>query len=228
MAAWGGGGAPVLLGLATVFIPCGVTLSVAVLAVASGSWVQGAAIMAVFVLGTSPLFAALGYAARRSARALRGQLSKVTAVAVIVMGLFSINAGLVLTGSPVSASSALAALGDSQTSRASSSSDATADPEAVLPGSPVVVDGVQQIRIRALNGGYAPNLQIATAGLPTELIIETRGTQGCTRAFVIPAFGVQATLPEDGDTVIALGDLPAGRLDYTCGMGMYRGAIEVM
>lgn len=61
--------APALLGAATVLIPCGVTLSVEALALASGSALSGAAIMAVFVLGTSPLFALLGYAARRVATA---------------------------------------------------------------------------------------------------------------------------------------------------------------
>ena len=52
--------APALLGLASVLIPCGITLSVEALALTSGSAVAGAATMAVFVLGTSPLFAVLG------------------------------------------------------------------------------------------------------------------------------------------------------------------------
>jgi hypothetical protein len=37
--------------------------------------------MAVFVLGTSPLFALLGYAARRAATAWRGRLTVLTGLA---------------------------------------------------------------------------------------------------------------------------------------------------
>jgi sulfite exporter TauE/SafE len=91
--------APAILGFLTILIPCAVTLSVMVLAVASGSPVVGALGMAVFVLGTTPLFAALGYAVRRSGNLLRGYLGKAAAVAVIVAGLLSINSGLVLSGS---------------------------------------------------------------------------------------------------------------------------------
>ena len=93
--------APAVLGFLTILIPCAVTLSVMVLAVASGSPILGALGMAVFVVGTSPLFAALGYAVRRSANFLRGYLGKAAAVVVVVAGLLSINSGLVLSGSSV-------------------------------------------------------------------------------------------------------------------------------
>jgi sulfite exporter TauE/SafE len=70
--------APALLGVATVLLPCGVTLSVEALALATGSPWRGAAIMAVFVVGTSPLFAILGYAARKAATVWRGRLVAAT------------------------------------------------------------------------------------------------------------------------------------------------------
>ena len=54
---------PTIVGFLTILVPCGVTLSVMVLAIASGSPVVGAAGMAIFVIGTSPLFAAFGYTA---------------------------------------------------------------------------------------------------------------------------------------------------------------------
>ncbi len=65
-ARWSSAYAPAVLGAATILIPCGVTLGMEFLAIASGSALAGAAIMATFVIGTSPLFAAIGYAARRS------------------------------------------------------------------------------------------------------------------------------------------------------------------
>ena len=42
------------VGAATILIPCGVTLSSEVIAVSSGSWLGGAAVMAGFVAGTAP------------------------------------------------------------------------------------------------------------------------------------------------------------------------------
>src|SRR5437588_4689622 len=103
---WGGALAPGMLGLATILIPCGVTLSMEFLAVTSGSPVSGAAVMAAFVIGTTPLFGALGYAARRSTAVLRGRLSVLAGTAVLIAGLLSVNAGLTLRGSSFTLSSA--------------------------------------------------------------------------------------------------------------------------
>ncbi|MFC7761419.1 sulfite exporter TauE/SafE family protein [Catellatospora bangladeshensis] len=95
--------APAVLGVASVLIPCGVTLSVMALAVAAGSPWQGAAIMAVFVLGTAPLFTLLGYAAaraRRAAGAWARRLAVATGVVVLALGAYTLNGGLELSGSP--------------------------------------------------------------------------------------------------------------------------------
>lgn len=57
--------APAILGAFTVFIPCGATQAMMALSIASGNPISGAAILFVFVLGTSPLFFILGYLATR-------------------------------------------------------------------------------------------------------------------------------------------------------------------
>ena len=90
--------------LASVLVPCGVTLSVEALALASGSAASGAAIMAVFVAGTAPLFIALGYLARKAAGAWRGRLTIATGIVVLAMGVYTLNGGLELSGSPLAAS----------------------------------------------------------------------------------------------------------------------------
>ena len=214
--------APALLGFLTVAIPCGVTLSVELLAVASGSPLTGAAIMATFVLGTSPLFAVLGYAARRSASALRGQLAKLAAVAVLVVGLISINTGLVLAGSSVTLTTAASWMtGQSGAGRAGGGAIDATGPYANLGP-----DGKQVIVVEARSTSYTPNRIMAKAGVPTQLTLRTNGTRGCTRSFVIPSEGVEEVLPETGDTVIDLGVREPGELTYTCGMGMYRGSIS--
>lgn len=212
----GGNLGPVLLGLATVLIPCGVTLSIMFLAVASGSAVSGAAIMATFVIGTAPLFTAIGYLARRSKSALRGRLGVLTGVAVLIAALLSINAGLVLSDSPVT-------LAGAWQSAAGGAGDAKG-----VAAPPLATDGVQRIVIDVHGTGYTPANVTARAGVPTELTLRTDATQGCTRAFVLSSEGVEKVLPASGDTTIDLGELRPGNYRYTCGMGMYGGSIKVV
>jgi sulfite exporter TauE/SafE len=211
--------APAVLGFLTILIPCGVTLSVMVLAVASGSPLVGAAGMAVFVLGTSPLFAVLGYAVRRSGQLLRGYLGKAAALAVIVAGLLSINSGLILSGSPVTLQSAW---------KDFTGVDARAEAPTPVNDGAVTVDsaGIQHIVIDVHDTSYVPGLVQAKAGLPTRLTLRTNGVRRCTRGFVVPRTNLEVSLPVTGETVVDLGKLASGRLDYTCSMGMYRGAIQ--
>lgn len=221
--------APALLGFLTILIPCGVTLSVMVLAVASGSPVTGALGMGLFVLGTSPLFAALGYGLRRSADLLRGVLGKAAAVAVIVAGLLSINSGLVLSGS----SFTLERAADGLLGRDDMAGMDMTMPDTEMPmtdSAAVTVDaaGVQHIVVEVKATSYSPSRVQARSGLPTMLTLRTKGIDGCTSGIVIPGLNVERSLPETGDTVIDLGRPAAGRIDYTCSIGMYRGVIEVV
>jgi uncharacterized protein len=214
--------APAVLGVSSVLIPCGVTLSVMALAVASGSWWQGALILAVFVVGTAPLFTALGYAAARAKRATgpwRRRLAVATGLLVVAMGAYTLNGGLELTGSPLAVSQLASTLGLSGPDGAT---------EAVPPTDRVsVADGKQTVIVTAAEGGYSPGNLTVTAGLPTTLIVRSHKAQGCVRSFVIPALGVEKILPVNGDTAIDLGVLKAGKLAYSCGMGMYTGKLTV-
>ncbi|OKH80775.1 hypothetical protein EB75_19060 [Mycobacterium sp. ST-F2] len=202
--------APALLGVATILLPCGVTLSVEALALASGSPWQGAAIMAVFVAGTSPLFAILGYAARKAAGLWQGRLVTATGVAVLAMGLYTLNGGLELAGSPLAAS---------RISHAFAGNTAVADASTTT-----VINGHQQVVITATESGYSPRVTKIAAGLPTTLVVHSNGANGCVRSFVIN--DTQTVLPVSGDTRIELGTPAAGDLRYACGMGMFTGTIS--
>lgn len=204
--------APALLGFATVLIPCGVTLSVEALALASGSALSGAATMAVFVLGTGPLFAILGYAARKAATAWKGRLAIVTGMVVLAMGLYTLNGGLELAGSPLAASKIARSVG---------SADTPADTATVSE-----VEGQQTVVVTARTGSYSPENVQVRSGVPTTLVVKSENAQGCVRSFVIR--DEQKVLPVQGETRIDLGVLQPGRLDYACGMGMYTGVITIV
>lgn len=205
--------APAVLGAATILVPCGVTLSVEALALTSGSALAGAATMAVFVVGTSPLFAVLGYAARKAATAWRGKLAIATGLVVVLLGLYTLNSGLVRAGSPVTARAVALRLGLMDSPPTTETVTATADR--------------QEAVVTARTGSYSPVNVAVKSGVPTTLIVRSERAQGCVRAFVIPSLGKQWTLPVNGDTTIDLGVLEPGTLEFTCGMGMYSGQLTI-
>lgn len=159
--------APAVLGFASVLIPCGVTLSVQALALTSGSPWTGAAIMAVFVAGTGPLFTLLGYVARKAATAWRGRLAAATGVVVLAVGLYTLNGGLELAGSPLAASRIAEAAGLGPAPVTAAQAPADAPPVATS-------DGRQTVIVTARTGSYSPeNLQIRS-GVPTTLIVRSQ------------------------------------------------------
>jgi hypothetical protein len=151
-------------------------------------------------------------------RAWRGRLAILTGLAVLAVGLYTLNGGPELSGSPLAASrlADAAELGPAPVTEAAAPADAP----------PVsTADGRQTAIVTARTGAYSPDNIAVQAGIPTTLIVRSANTQGCVRSFIIR--DKQYILPVNGDTRIDLGTLKAGRLDYSCGMGMYTGTLTI-
>lgn len=88
-----------------------------------------------------------------------------------------------------------------------------------------IVDGKQIIEIN-VRGGYQPRKSVAKAGVPTVLRFNTNGTFDCSSSVRIPSLNVSQILPQTGSTDIDLGTQSIGKLNGSCGMGMYRFDIE--
>jgi uncharacterized protein len=103
-------------------------------------------------------------------------------------------------------------------------------PAAVSPAAASAVrmlpNGTQVVTLQVGETSYTPAAVIARPGVRTELVLQTRGINGCTSAFVIASRGLEKVLPETGSTTLDLGKPKPGTLKYTCGMGMYGGRIE--
>lgn len=97
----------------------------------------------------------------------------------------------------------------------------------VETGSSVVIEnGVQTIFLTAKEG-YSPQAIVATSGIPTNLVVKTRGTYDCSASLVIPKLRTQMILPPVGETVIPIPETQTyGTLDGACSMGMYRFSID--
>lgn len=207
----GGAFAPALLGALTVFLPCGVTQAMQLVAINSGDPLTGAAILATFVLGTSPLFFSLGYFATTLTEATHARFLRFAAVAILAVALFSLDAALRLSGSPVTFAAAKSAL--------------------FAPPTPVAAeqaaDGRQEAAITAGAGGYSPQRVQLRAGRPARLIFTGDGSAGCSLALIFA--DRQYILSADAPTPIELPAMRAGeRVDYTCAMGMYGGSVEAI
>ncbi len=87
--------APLALGFATFFLPCGFTQSMQVSALGSGSFVSGLLIMLAFALGTLPVLALLSFGSASFAHGKHAPLFfKSAGVVVVGLGLFALLAGL--------------------------------------------------------------------------------------------------------------------------------------
>ncbi|MBI4731784.1 MAG: sulfite exporter TauE/SafE family protein [Chloroflexi bacterium] len=199
---------PLFLGALTVLIPCGVTQAMMAVALATGDPLQGAALMFAFVLGTSPVFFLVAYLTTQIGARLEKWFMRFVAVVVLVLGLVSMNSGLNLMGSPLAFPSLTAAAQD-------------APATAFVPDT---TDGT--LVLNAENYGYSPSRLNAPAGVPLTLNVVTENTYSCSRAFLIPALGVEVILPETGVVPISIPAQPAGTvIPFTCSMGMYTGEI---
>lgn len=197
--------APVVLGALTVFMPCATTQAMMLAAVASGSAAAGATIMFAFILGTTPLFFSLGYLATRLNAALQGWFTRLAAVAIILLAIVSIAAGLSVLGAPVPDLAAFTA----------------------RPIAAATTGSVQEIVVRADPTAYVPNRVVFKVGQPARLRLMTGDRLGCTSSFMIPALGYHKILAKNQQAVFDIPTDKPGKIPFICSMGMYRGVIEV-
>ena len=78
-----------------------------------------------------------------------------------------------------------------------------------------------------VDGGYQPTTVQARAGVPLRLIFDRRDSGACSERVLFPDAGIDALLPTGERTVVDLPELSPGRHEYTCGMGMLHGAVEI-
>ena len=200
--------APALLGAFTIFIPCPVTQAVEVLAISSADSVSGTLIMASFILGTGPLFLAIGWITTKLSETFRQKFFKVASVLVVLIALTSLNGALVLAES-----------------KYSFNNWAWAFRQVFLSNSDTSLN--QNITINVASNGYSPKNFAVKSGQPVTLNLVTQNSRSCTNDFNIPSLGVRKILPPTGNTQITFTPQNRGPLAFTCGMGMYTGTIDV-
>jgi len=198
--------APALLGAMTVFIPCGTTLAMEALAISSANAFLGAAIMAAFILGTTPLFFGVGWITSVLGDNFRQRFLKTAAFAVIFLGITSVNGALVAWGFPL-------AFNSQPKTNEKLYSEA--------PSSQTVV-------INVLSNGYSPNYIKVKKDLPVTVKLVGKDAYSCASAFRVPSLGISKNLLPNETYAFVFTPKQAGRIAFTCSMGMYGGVIEVI
>lgn len=205
---------PLFLGFLTVFIPCGVTQAMMATALGTGSALMGAALMFAFTLGTSPVFFIVAYLTTELGAKLEKFFMRFVAVVVLVLGIYTIDSGLNLMGSPFS-------LQNMTRNWFAPQAESNAVAEA---SQPAAADG--ELVLNVQNNGYSPGILRAPAGKDLTLNLVTNGTYSCARDFVIPDLNFYELLPDTGTVQVNIPAQEAGStLFFTCSMGMYTGQI---
>lgn len=188
-----------ITGALTFFLPCGFTQAMQLYAVSSGNFMQGAAIMSLFALGTAPGLLGIG----GLASIFKGKQAKIffsaAGMAVIMFGSFNIA-----NGSQLAFQKQLAA------------SNVQAE-----------VEGVQEIRMTQGDRGYSPNTFTVQKGKKVRWIITSTNPYNCASSLVVPKYGISKYL-EKGENIIEFVPTETGEIPFSCSMGMYRGKINVI
>ena len=208
---------PAMLGTLTVFSPCGTTQAMMALAIASGSPLLGAAILLIFVLGTSPLFFTLGFIVTKLGDALKEKFMKAAAYLIILLAVFNLNNALALTGNSFTIDNIWKGFACT-ISFCSLPVQATGQ---IVP--------VSQATINIQSFGYTPNILTVKKNSQVTIKLTNIDGGGCIQAFTIPSLGILKIVPlGTSDSITFTAPSEAGQLPFMCSMGMFRGMINVI
>ena len=87
-------------------------------------------------------------------------------------------------------------------------------------------DGRQVVDV-VVDRGYHPEVIIARADVPLRLVFRRDDTDSCSERVVFSSPHLDRRLAVTGPTTIDLPAQPPGEIRFTCGMGRYRGRIEL-
>jgi len=205
---------PVILGLLTVLIPCGATQAMMGYAVSTASPILGATVMFTFILGTTPLFVLLGIVTKKMTSGMSIRFNQAAAAMLIILAIYSLDGAVALSGQPYT----LSHLAKAVSCQISFCEEKSVDP-------------VTSAEILFTSSGYRTNPVNITVktGSQVDLKLINNNASGCIQAFTIPSLKYQKIV-SPGSTAEYTFTAPSepGQISFMCGMGMYRGSINVI
>jgi sulfite exporter TauE/SafE/copper chaperone CopZ len=193
------------LGVVSFFLPCGFTQAAQVAAAGSGSVVQGAVIMGLFAVGTTPGLMAVGTLSSLAQGKWAERVFRWIGVVVIGFAVFNVSnavhviaPSLFVDTSPVT-----------EVARTSNVTD----------------DGLTQVVHIEVDGrGYTPSKTVVYAGRPIRWEFELTG-RTCAETVDGSNLGFGSLPLEMGVNTVTSTLAEPGRYQYSCWMGMFRSTV---
>lgn len=204
---------PVVFGLLSGLLPCGPLQAMLIYAAATGNALQGGIVMLTFGLGTIPLMFGFGNAISLLTHDFIGRLLKVSAIVVMVLGLVTLNRGLLLSGYtlPVPSLDFL-----SSTKGAGTTSTMA------------ISENSQEINMLVDNHRWNPDTFIVKKGIPLIWNIRVGNLASSPKGIRVPQYGLSTDFTRDGENVtLQFTPKDTGTIIFTCPMGIVKGEIIV-
>ena len=192
-------GAAFVLGAATFFLPCGFTQALQLYVLSKASFTVGALTMLAFAIGTLPALLSLSAISSLAKGAFQKHLLRFAGAAVILLGIFNIQYGLVLTGS--------------ETTKAANAASTAVAAELQPDGS------LQRITMKVVDLDYSPNQFTVKQGVPVQWWIDGSQAAGCGRVLLAPQLGIRKILSDTSTTLSRLPRMPPATTPSTAGWG---------
>ncbi len=202
--------APFVIGFFNGFMPCGPLQAMQIYALASGSGIVGGLSMASYALGTIPFMFLFGNFISFLSRERIALVMKVSGVIVILLGIFTLNRGLMNFRSvPIVKTE------DAKTIVSPSTNNNQKQNQ-----------NFQEVRMDLTYEGYSPNTLNIKKGIPVRFIVNAKEISNCTSEILIPEFNISKKLSQ-GENVIEFTPTHTGEIKFSCGMRMVWGKFIV-
>lgn len=199
--------APFVVGMLTIFLPCGTTQAMMAQALEFGNPFVSAGILFAFTIGTVPLFLLFGVFMQAALQLFTKYFAPVAATLVIILSIWNLyNAASIVGLNPRSLYCQIVycddLIGGGQTKQAT-----TTTPHITIHTTSYEIDN--------------PYIK---AGSPITVTITNTNGAGCIQFFTIPQLRIQKIIPLGKEETITF-TAPSGKgeLPFMCSMGMYRG-----
>ena len=195
-----------ILGALTFFLPCGFSQTMQIYAISTGDFWLSFWTMGLFALGTAPGLLGIGGLTSLVKGAFKKRFFKFAGLAVIFFALFNLSNGY-----------RLLSLGFDYSSKTEQKTELNIPLE----------DGVQIIRMIEGRNGYTPNNFSVKKGVPVRWIIDAQAPYSCASSIIVPKLRIEKRL-KLGENIIEFTPQESGKLPFSCSMGMYNGAFNVV
>ena len=203
---------PFVVGMATIFLPCGTTQAMMAQALEFGNPLVSASILFAFTLGTVPFFLLFGVFMQAASQLFTKYFAPVAATFVILLSVWNLYNAAAIIGLDTRSIYCEIVYCDDRVGIQTTQQSTTDHPI---------------ITIR--NSSYAIDNPYIKAGSAITLTLKNVDGTSCIQLFTIPRLRIQKIISVGKvETITFTSPSEPGALPFMCSMGMYRGKFIVL